>query len=263
VALFSHREFADALALVNAATLLVDRSSPFGRPFLELLARLVPGAVVGYREREVATHRLLVRCDTATSRPPPEVVRAAARLCDQHPLGVSQRARERRALRLSDVVAPGVLHRSAYYAEVLAPMGVEHQVRLWLPAPTGVARYLFVNRGAEEEDFGAHHCELLELLRPSLTTARARWEREGRSAADGLTRRESEVLTWVARGLTNREIADALVVSPGTVRKHLENSFEKLGVHSRAEAVAHLLAPRPVAPGAGAGTAASESPVSR
>jgi DNA-binding CsgD family transcriptional regulator len=248
VVVFSHREFADALALVNTRALFVDRSTPFGRPFLELLARLVPGAVLGYREREVASHRLLVRCDDSSCCPPPVVTRAAIRLCGEHPLSVRQRARERRALRISDVVTPPQLHRLAYFREVLAPMGVEHQLRLWLPAPAGVARYLFVNRGAAEDDFGEHDRDLLELLRPSLAAARGRWG-GAVPVVDGLTRRESEVLAWVAQGLTNQEIAAHLVVSPHTVRKHLENSFEKLGVHTRAEAVAHVFTAPVPSPG--------------
>jgi DNA-binding CsgD family transcriptional regulator len=48
----------------------------------------------------------------------------------------------------------------------------------------------------------------------------------------GLTRREQEVLAWVARGKTNREVASALWVAPGTVRKHLENVYVKLGVQT-------------------------------
>jgi DNA-binding CsgD family transcriptional regulator len=56
-----------------------------------------------------------------------------------------------------------------------------------------------------------------------------------------LTAREREVLTWVARGKTNPEIARALWIAPGTVRKHLENVYEKLGVHTRTAAAARLL----------------------
>lgn len=41
-------------------------------------------------------------------------------------------------------------------------------------------------------------------------------------------------------GMTNREIAAALVVSPTTVRKHLENAFAKLHAHTRTEATARL-----------------------
>ncbi|HYR24633.1 MAG TPA: DNA-binding response regulator [Aquabacterium sp.] len=53
-----------------------------------------------------------------------------------------------------------------------------------------------------------------------------------------LTPRETEVLTWLARGKTNRDIADILGMSPRTVNKHLEHIFEKLGVETRAAAAA-------------------------
>ena len=59
-----------------------------------------------------------------------------------------------------------------------------------------------------------------------------------RLRALGLTRREAEVLGLVAMGRDNRQIADTLVVSPATVRKHLERIYTKLGVHTRTEAAA-------------------------
>ena len=58
--------------------------------------------------------------------------------------------------------------------------------------------------------------------------------------ATALTRRETDVLSLVARGATNRQIAQQLWITEHTVRKHLENSFRKLGVHTRAAAVAQL-----------------------
>lgn len=51
-----------------------------------------------------------------------------------------------------------------------------------------------------------------------------------------LTKRESEVLMWVAHGKTNREIAEILSLSPRTVNKHLEQVFPKLNVDNRAAA---------------------------
>ena len=57
----------------------------------------------------------------------------------------------------------------------------------------------------------------------------------------GLTARESQVLAWVARGKTNPEVAEMLWVSPTTVRKHLENVYAKLGVHTRTAAVTRFL----------------------
>ena len=53
-----------------------------------------------------------------------------------------------------------------------------------------------------------------------------------------LTPRETEVLTWLARGKTNRDIAEILGMSHRTVNKHLEHVFEKLGVETRAAAAA-------------------------
>ena len=56
----------------------------------------------------------------------------------------------------------------------------------------------------------------------------------------GVTAREREVATLLARGLTNAEIADALVLSPHTVQDHVKSLFEKVGVASRRELVARV-----------------------
>lgn len=68
-------------------------------------------------------------------------------------------------------------------------------------------------------------------------------QREGHAAASrlahaALTPRETEVLSWLAKGKTNRDIADILGLSHRTVNKHLEHIFEKLGVETRAAAAA-------------------------
>lgn len=60
-------------------------------------------------------------------------------------------------------------------------------------------------------------------------------------ASNPLSPREQEILVQVASGKTNREIAAALMISEHTVGRHLENVFAKLGVTSRAAAVAHAM----------------------
>lgn len=57
----------------------------------------------------------------------------------------------------------------------------------------------------------------------------------------GLTAREAEILMWVSRGKTNKEVGLILETSPRTVNKHLEHIFEKLGVPTRTAAVAKVL----------------------
>lgn len=59
-----------------------------------------------------------------------------------------------------------------------------------------------------------------------------------RLADAALTPRETEVLSWLAKGKTNRDIAEILGMSPRTVNKHLEHIFEKLGVETRSAAAA-------------------------
>lgn len=55
-----------------------------------------------------------------------------------------------------------------------------------------------------------------------------------------LTEREREVLLLLAQGLTNREIAETLVISNNTVKRHLKSIFSKLNIHTRSAAVAKI-----------------------
>src|SRR5258706_340003 len=56
-----------------------------------------------------------------------------------------------------------------------------------------------------------------------------------------LTERESEVVTFLASGMSNRDIADAMILSENTVKTHLKSIFQKIGVSSRAQAVARIV----------------------
>ena len=56
-----------------------------------------------------------------------------------------------------------------------------------------------------------------------------------------LTERELEVLRLIVDGLTSREIAESLVISPNTVERHRQNIMSKLGLHNRAELVRYAI----------------------
>jgi DNA-binding response OmpR family regulator len=74
---------------------------------------------------------------------------------------------------------------------------------------------------------------LLRLARDSSTETPAEF-----SSDLGLTSREGEVLSWLSKGKTNRDIAQILGLSPRTVDKHLEQIYSKLGVENRTAAAA-------------------------
>ena len=60
-------------------------------------------------------------------------------------------------------------------------------------------------------------------------------------SCDGLTDRQREVLTLIAEGLRNQEIADRLAISVRTVERHRENIMERLNLHSRTDLVKYAL----------------------
>jgi DNA-binding NarL/FixJ family response regulator len=95
-----------------------------------------------------------------------------------------------------------------------------------LPAPDG--RMLMARRLG---DIGMGESMWLLHLQPA-------GEAPSRLATASLTPRETEVLSWIAKGKTNRDVGDILGLSPRTVNKHLEHVFEKLGVETRAAAAA-------------------------
>jgi DNA-binding response OmpR family regulator/DNA-binding CsgD family transcriptional regulator len=74
---------------------------------------------------------------------------------------------------------------------------------------------------------------LLRLAKDSSTNTSAQF-----SSELGLTTREGEVLSWLSKGKTNRDIAQILGLSPRTVDKHLEQIYAKLGVENRTAAAA-------------------------
>jgi two-component system response regulator NreC len=75
------------------------------------------------------------------------------------------------------------------------------------------------------------------LVRDFLDGGRA----SGEETSSGLTDREQEVLTYLAEGASNEEIATSLVISPKTVARHRENIMRKLNLHSRAELVRYAI----------------------
>ncbi len=112
-------------------------------------------------------------------------------------------------------------------------------VRAWLDAEAGkhAPATMAIAKGARRLSFAVHEAagedgSWLVVLAEANDAAML----EAMTLAFGLTPREAEVLYWVAKGKTNRDIGDILCMSPKTVTKHLEHVFDKLGVETRTAA---------------------------
>jgi DNA-binding CsgD family transcriptional regulator len=230
--------------LAEAAT--AEGAQPFDAPVVSRLRRLIPGDHVGYFEFSGGGLESGVG-NTFLADEPVDAPRifetdwladAVRATIDSWALKDEYVCTSEQPLRLSDFHTRKELHRNPFYAEVLRALGVEHQLKVWLPAASGTVRAFFFIRTPGTRDFDERDRTILSVLRPHLAAIRERWERRHRPAH--LTARETEVLDLVAQGLTTAEVAATLTISYTTARTHLENVFAKLGVHTRTAAVAWL-----------------------
>ncbi len=153
-----------------------------------------------------------------------------------------------RALAISDFISDREFRRRGLYAEVCKPLGVRAVMKVFLPTCTASGASLVFDttrsRFTETDRLTLQRLvpHLGQLRRnalarrtfPALIDSTA----AARTRLQRLTPRERVVLARATAGETNTAIAQALFISPGTVRKHLEHIYDKLEVRSRTEAAA-------------------------
>ncbi len=111
---------------------------------------------------------------------------------------------------------------------------------------SGARGYLLKNLNAEEfldmlAGLQRGEAALTRQMTARLLNGLARQSRQQPGPAERLTPREIELLRLVAEGLPNKAIAQRLSVSENTVKYHMKNILQKLGVRNRAEAIAQAL----------------------
>jgi DNA-binding NarL/FixJ family response regulator len=162
-----------------------------------------------------------------------------------------------KATAISDLAEAAELRRLRLYVDFYAPRGTLDQLLCVASLDRRHANTLAFNRS--RRGFGARERDLVELITPHWAQAmdrRARTEAltasvrrlarhadrldEALTGLPTLTRSERDVVEHVADGLTDREIARSLTISPRTVHKHLENVYRKLGAGNRTSLVAML-----------------------
>jgi DNA-binding CsgD family transcriptional regulator len=242
------------LDLVGEVTGVLDLHE-FGSALLEAFRRAVPADWVSVNDLGPDPDTAFVLIDPPFPRESHEVF---ARLAHENPLIERWvRTRDGRAYRFSDVVTRAELHALHLYREFYGPIGLEHQVAFTLPHDP--ERLLGVALSRRDCDFGDDEVALLDRARPFLiqayrnaiaysnAQADLRQARDAqlppaggrlgkRMAARRMTDREVEVLRWAAAGRSDGDIAAGLGISTRTVQKHLERSFRKLAVRTRADA---------------------------
>jgi DNA-binding CsgD family transcriptional regulator len=173
-------------------------------------------------------------------QPTPAAVEATMALHGTNPLSAFAWHPGHGPLRLSGIMPRRRLHGLSWHRYYLQPMRIQDQLKVWLWRTDRTAACVSLDR--DDGDFSDRDVAVLAILQQHLATIREGLIRapvdDGR--IERLTVREAQVLSWAARGRRNREIADILVISPETVRKHLQNAYAKLGVRNRVEAIAAL-----------------------
>jgi len=212
---------------------------PFPSRVLTAIARLIPSDVfVGYEEAEfVGGFRVVEEVDVVGEPPTPAMIEILREWGWQNPMAGDLHARKRCVLRLSDFFTRRQRQLLEFDAMVWRTFGIDDALRVWLPADGHRVRSIYLERSGK--NYSDRERTLLQLLRPHLVRMSEAACFRRCITANELTSRESEVLGWVAKGKTNPEIGRLLFISAHTVRKHLENIFEKLGVTTRTAAAAH------------------------
>ena len=230
-------------------------TTPFPAHVLAGMRRVVRCEAVSYREwnPQELLESSLAADDPASILPvwrPYPQVRQDDPLAGGAPHGSSLPNREwlGRALAISDFISDREFRRGGLYAEVCKPLGVRAVMKVFLP--TGRATGASLVFDTTRSRFTETDRRTLERLVPHLGQLRrnALARRTYPALADStaaarmrllrLTPRERVVLARAAAGETNTVIAQALFVSPGTVRKHLEHIYDKLEVRTRTGAAA-------------------------
>lgn len=142
----------------------------------------------------------------------------------------------RTVTRLSDFYSRAAL-RGTIVGEYISQSEFRHELMLPLPPDGPRDERVLLFRG-DGSDFTEHDVLVMALLRPHLLALRRR--RHARPIPQ-LTPRQLQILGLVAAGYTNGQVARLLGVASATVRKHLENAFERLEVSSRSAAVVKVM----------------------
>jgi DNA-binding NarL/FixJ family response regulator len=141
---------------------------------------------------------------------------------------------------MDGITAIGRIKEERPETEIVTMTSFIEEEKVTAALEAGASGYVLKDAEAEEVAQAiraAFHGEVhLDPQVARLLAQRMRSKKSEPELAEPLTDREKEVLALLARGLSNKEIAQRLVISPKTVANHVEHIYSKIGVSSRAAA---------------------------
>jgi DNA-binding CsgD family transcriptional regulator len=231
----------------------LDDQDPYPAALLVRLRGLVPSAAALYQEADLASRRFraIIADDPDDDDDSGDDLYWTVGPC---PIADYRgRTGDLSTVRMSDVIGRVRWHEHPVYREYFKPYDIESVVDLGLGTGRDWYRSVVLMRERDDSDYSERDRAVMESLRPHLRAREARaamrqalagaplaLTRRSGVAEPQLTARELEIVSLVAEGKTNPEIAAMLWVTPATVKKHLENIYVKLGVGSRAAAASRV-----------------------
>jgi DNA-binding CsgD family transcriptional regulator len=227
-------EVAEAINLASRALLdletLTERHDPFGR---EVVSKAFADAEVEVRRVVHAVRlRVLADLDATEGAQVPQAIAQAARFLSRVAALHATRHAGADKLRLLWRLTPGTL------AITIADNGTGSEEAAQQFAKLADVQRRLAGLGAEIELDSSPHWGTTITCRLPLHDVAATPETPGARRLEKLRDREREVLELMIAGLRNRDIADRLFISVRTVKYHVSNILQKLGVASRTEAIA-------------------------
>jgi DNA-binding CsgD family transcriptional regulator len=198
--------------------------------------------------QQSAIRRLLLAEPEPGAMLPQEAIEALGQLIGADLFGVGEADHTGCALRLRYYPDPGpqdpqvcdgplptgLVHDAAQPFEDQASPWFGLRDILWLGFPTSAGTVIQLNYDRRHAYFSEQEIAVLTMVEPAIRRLiRSCTEQR---PAHVLSTSERKVLTLVSAGASNREVAEELVVTVHTVRKHLENAYRKLGVTNRTAA---------------------------
>ena len=234
--LVSENDLHTMLRVVNAPDLGDDGE---GLPWstMHALMALIPCKVIGFNGMDVENRRHYFTQGIDEPYPPCDEAVFWAHYRESNCSYPERTGDLRSVLMTTDFSTLHENRQTPIHVDHFGPLDQDHAMDASLPDGPGRLLRLILFRGRADPDFTERDRALLILLRPHLHAAHQQVLRR-RLGIPELTNRQWELLRLVEAGLSNTQIARRLHVTDNTVRKHLENIFERLQVLNRTAAVA-------------------------